>query len=63
MDHTAPAKKEVFHSETSIFAHENSMPKANQLTLPTWALLGILIVAFFILKTFIYISDKKRNGR
>ena len=62
MDH-APAKKEVYQSETSIFAHENHMPKANQAKFPTWALIGILIVAFFVLKTFIYISDKKRSGR
>lgn len=62
MDH-APAKKEVYKSETSIFGHENRMPQANQMKFPTWALIGILIVAFFVLKTFIYISDKKRHGR
>jgi hypothetical protein len=63
MEHAKPAQKETFKSESSIFAHENSYPKANQLQFPTWALLAILIGAFFILKPFIYISDKKRHGK
>ena len=56
-------KKEVFKSESSIFAHETSMPKKDQLTLPTWALIVVLFVCFFALKSFIYISDKKRHGK
>ena len=63
MEHAKPTQKEVFKSESSIFAHENSYPKANQLYLPTWALLAILIAAFLILKSFIYIADKKRHGK
>lgn len=63
MEHTTAKKPEVFKSESSIFAHENSFPKADQPKFPTWSLILILIVAFFILKSFIYISDKKRHGK
>ncbi len=63
MEHTNAKKPEVFKSESSIFAHPVEYPTANQLMFPTWALLLILIAAFFILKLFIYISDKKRHGK
>lgn len=62
MEHKA-TKKEVFKSESSIFVHPIKHPSENQLRFPTWALLVILIIAFFILKPFIYISDKKRHGK
>lgn len=35
----------------------------NQFYMPTWALISVLIVGFFILKSFIYIKDGKRHGR
>lgn len=57
------AKKEVFTSETSIFSANNKRPSNDQSRMPTWALLAILIVAFFLLKTFIYITDEKRKGK
>ncbi len=63
MEHTTAKKPEAFKSESSIFAHENQFPKADQAKFPTWSLILILIVAFFILKSFIYISDKKRHGK
>ena len=62
MENTA-AKKPVFVSESSIFVQPIQVPKDNQLMFPTWALILVLIVAFFILKSFIYISDKKRHGK
>ncbi len=63
MEH-APAKKtQEFKSESSIINHPYHFPKANQAKLPTWSLLVVLFVAFFILKGFIYISDSKRHGK
>ncbi len=62
MDH-ATGKKVEFKSETSIFGHPNQMPKSNHSKFPTWSLIVVLIVSFFILKSFIYISDKKRHGK
>jgi hypothetical protein len=58
-------KKDIteFKSESSIIVHPYSFPKANQLKFPTWALILILIAAFFILKYFIYIADEKRHGK
>jgi hypothetical protein len=35
----------------------------DQLSMPTWGLLVVLIIAFFILKGFIYIKDDKRHGK
>lgn len=57
------SKKVPYQSETSIFGHPNQMPKANQLSLPTWSLIVILIGAFFVLKGFIYLKDEKRHGK
>ena len=59
----AAGKKVEYTSESSIFGHANQMPKPSQLKLPTWSLIAVLIVSFFILKSFIYISDKKRHGK
>ncbi len=56
-------KTESFKSESSIFVHPISHPKKDQAIFPTWFLLVVLCVAFFVLKTFVYISDKKRHGR
>ena len=58
-----PGKKEVYKSESSIFSHPIEMPKKNQPMFPTWGLMAILFACFFIIKSFIYISDKKRHGK
>jgi hypothetical protein len=55
-------QKEQFKSESSIFSHPIQHPKATHAKFPTWSLIAILFVAFFILKSFIYIKDKKRHG-
>ncbi len=55
--------KTEFKSESSIIVHPYQMPKKDQSILPTWSLLVVLIVAFFVLKYFIYISDEKRHGK
>jgi hypothetical protein len=52
-----------FQSESSIIVHPYDFPKENQAVLPTWALLLVLIVSFFVLKFFIYIVDEKRHGK
>jgi hypothetical protein len=57
------SKKETFKSESSIFSHPIQYPKAKQPLFPTWLLIVALFVAFFALKSFIYIADKKRQGR
>lgn len=55
---------ETFKSESSIIVHPYKFPpKELQMHMPTWALLVILIVTFFILKFFIYIADQKRHGK
>ena len=56
-------KKEAFKSESSIFVHPIEKPKANQSMYPTWVLIVFLFGTFFVLKSFIYISDKKRHGK
>jgi len=35
----------------------------DQFYMPTWGIVVILIAVFFILKTFIYIKDPKRDGK
>jgi hypothetical protein len=60
---TAKEQKEVHKSESSIIAHPNQKPKDEQMFMPTWLLIVILFVCFFLLKSFIYISDKKRHGK
>lgn len=60
---TPKEQKEVFKSESSIIAHPYQMPKETQMFMPTWLLIVILFVCFFALKSFIYISDKKRHGK
>jgi len=37
--------------------------KTDQTIVPTYGLIGFLIVFFFILKLFIYIKDEKRDGK
>jgi hypothetical protein len=59
---TVTKKNESYKSESSIFSHPIQHPKESQARFPTWALVAILFVAFFILKSFIYIKDKKRHG-
>jgi hypothetical protein len=56
-------KKEVFQSESSIFSNAIQKPKTTQAMFPTWFLLAVLFICFFVLKGFIYISDKKRHGK
>ncbi len=56
-------KKEPFKSETSIFSHPQQFTKKNQLMLPTWGVIVILMIAFVVLKYFIYIPDEKRKGQ
>lgn len=35
----------------------------SQLSMPTWFLIGFLIVVFYILKKFIYTKDATRHGK
>ena len=37
--------------------------KGGQFRMQTWWLLGFLVVALVVLKTFIYIKDDKRDGK
>ena len=35
----------------------------DQFAMPTLGIIAVLLVAFFVLKTFIYIKDGKRHGK
>lgn len=48
---------------SSIVTESVQTPQKDQFFLPTWAVIGVLILVFFILKTFIYIKDDKRHGK
>lgn len=48
---------------SSIVNQYVQMPKPDQLKVPTWGLLVVLVIAFFILKGFVYIKDDKRHGK
>jgi hypothetical protein len=48
---------------SSIVNEYVQMPKQDQFKVPTWGLLVVLVIAFFILKTFVYIKDDKRHGK
>lgn len=39
------------------------LAEGQQMQMSTWTILGVLIVAFFVLKSFIYIKDAKRHGK
>jgi len=63
MSHPVAPKKTQFKSESSIFVQPIQFTKPNQASFPTWFLIVVLIFSFFVLKSFIYISDKKRHGK
>ncbi len=50
-------------ANSSIITHAYHYPHKKQAMMPTWALLVILVIAFFILKYFIYLADEKRHGK
>lgn len=51
-------------AQTSSIVNEYvQMPKNDQFKTPTWGLLIVLIIAFFVLKSFVYIKDEKRHGK
>ncbi len=63
MEHKSKKAITEFKSESSIINHPYSYPKKDQLVFPTWLLLLILVGAFFVLKSFIYIPDNERHGK
>jgi hypothetical protein len=56
-------KKTEFKSESSIMVHPTQFVKKDQFMLPTWAVIVVLFIAFFLLKAMIYIKDEKRHGK
>ncbi len=50
-------------TSTNVVAKELSPVKDGQFKMQTWWILGLLIVALIILKSFIYIKDGKRHGK
>lgn len=55
---------ETTETKSSTIVNEAvQMPQPDHFFLPTWAVIGILILVFFVLKTFIYIKDDKRHGK
>jgi heme/copper-type cytochrome/quinol oxidase subunit 2 len=50
--------------KTSTIVDESvQIPKSDYIFMPTWTVIIILILVFFITKTFIYIKDEKRHGK
>jgi len=48
----------------SIIVTKDVQPiQKDQLKLPTWGALALLVIAFIVLKSLIYIKDKKRHGK
>ncbi|EQC43525.1 hypothetical protein [Bacteriovorax sp. Seq25_V] len=47
----------------NVVSEELSPVKGGQFSLQTWWIIGGLVVALLILKTFIYIKDGKRHGK
>ncbi|MDD0854513.1 hypothetical protein HBN50_15485 [Halobacteriovorax sp. GB3] len=50
--------------KTSSVVDSKTVPiKDGQPEFQTWWIIGFLVVALIILKTFIYIKDEKRDGK
>ncbi len=58
-------KKTVYKSDSSIMSHPYNMPKkADEMVyMPTWMVIVVLFIAFFLLKALIYIKDEARHGK
>ena len=58
-------KKTEYKSDSSIMVHPYQMPRQikDQWKLPTWGVIVVLFVAFFVLKALIYIKDELRHGK
>jgi hypothetical protein len=48
---------------SSLVNSKTTKAGTGQMTMPTWGLIGTLIIALVVLKSFIYIKDKKRDGK
>ncbi len=57
--------KTVYKSDSSIMSHPYQMPKKadEMFKLPTWSVIVVLFIAFFLLKALIYIKDEARHGK
>lgn len=53
----------IVQQKTQFFPGKIEHIKKNHFALPTWSLLGFLVVTFIILKSFIYITDEKRKNK
>ncbi len=52
------------NTEKSSLVDSNvSTANTGQFSMPTWGIIVLLVIAFFLLKSFIYIKDKKRHGK
>jgi hypothetical protein len=49
--------------ESSIVTKDYDTVKTGESRMPTYGVIIILIIAFFVLKKFIYIKDDKRDGK
>lgn len=49
--------------ESSIAYSDVTRPQKEQFIMPTWALLLCLCIAFYVIKSFIYLKDDKRHGK
>ncbi len=62
-DHANTTQKDIgpYHPVFPGMQHERV--EKDQIIVPTYGLIGFLIVFFFVLKLFIYTKDKKRHGK
>ena len=49
--------------QSTVLQKSAEKPEEGQFSMPTWGLIFVLILAFVILKSFIYIKDEKRYGK
>jgi len=55
--------EETTVQESSVLKDIYQPINPDQPSLPTWSLLIVLVITFFILKSFIYIKDGDRHGK
>jgi hypothetical protein len=55
--------KTTSKTSTVLQKNEGKPPEKDQPSFPTWSILVALVIAFIVLKSFVYIKDDKRHGK
>lgn len=56
-------ENETAKESTVVTKDVQNIKTEGQFKMPTWGLLVALVVSLVVLKSFIYIKDKKRHGK